>query len=673
MQVNFRNGVFFVRGAYKQREALKSTGFRWHPEDCAIEGCKACKANITKAWWTDKTTTAAKFDKFLDQYARTAVEAIGKEIEASRATDADIIIPAPPGFTFKPYQKAGIAYASTRSGVLLADEMGLGKTVQGLGLVNYDPTIKNVLVVCPNNLRINWQREAQAWLTRKFKIHVVEENVAPPEDANLIICSYERVGERYGNNVFAALMQRRFDLQIVDECHYLKNPEAQRTIAVLGKRPTPEREDQEAEEEVPGLVSRARKNLFLTGTPILSRPIEMYPILAALSIVNFGSYWQYATRYCAAHQRRYTVKGQESKRVVWEVGGASHLDELQDKLRSTVMVRRKKSEVLKELPPKTRQVIVLPADYAKNIIAQEQKEFEPHRPKLVDLQAELDLAQARGDTVAFEDVGKRLKAAKDVAFHELTKTRVALAEAKVPAVIEHIDNMLASGIEKIVVFIHHHEVARRLQEHFGNSAVTFTGETRGLHERQDAVDRFQDPKSGVKVFIGSIGAAGVGQNLTAASHVVFAELDWVPALLVQAEDRCHRIGTLNNVLVQYLVIDGSLDARMIQTIIKKMNIADKALDFQSHTRVTAVPVETAVDHPEKYPPASSREKSAVREALREMVRLNGSGFTVDDSALGKRLGASTQLTDGEIFIAKKLLRKYSKQLPLPVAGALGWA
>ena len=90
------------------------------------------------------------------------------------------------------------------------------------------------------------------------------------------------------------------------------------------------------------------------------------------------------------------------------------------------------------------------------------------------------------------------------------------------------------------------------------------------------MDTFQAGKA--DVFIGTIGAAGVGITLTKASHVVFAELDWVPGNMSQAEDRCHRIGQDNSVLVQHLVVDGSIDARLAKVLVKKQKVLDKTLD-----------------------------------------------------------------------------------------------
>jgi SWI/SNF-related matrix-associated actin-dependent regulator 1 of chromatin subfamily A len=149
-----------------------------------------------------------------------------------------------------------------------------------------------------------------------------------------------------------------------------------------------------------------------------------------------------------------------------------------------------------------------------------------------------------------------------------------MALAKVDDVVEHLKEI----DHQVVVMAHHKDVVEGIKlglEAVGKTVVTLTGDCNQAH-RQNAVDTFQANKA--DVFIGTIGAAGVGITLTAASHVVFAELSWVPGDVSQAEDRCHRIGQQDSVLVQHLVVDGSLDARMAEVLVKKQKILDRALD-----------------------------------------------------------------------------------------------
>jgi len=644
--------VFYCSSTYEERGIPKQAGFWFHwnnPAKCrGGDSCRLCKAGIGKAWWTPKKECAARLVEHADEAAKAALEEHRQKVEESRATDADVDVPAPDGLEYLPFQRAGIAYAIRREAVLIGDEMGLGKTIQALGIVNADSSIKSVLIVVPASLRINWKRECEKWLVRKFSIYVVESNKAVPEDADLVIVNYDRIKGK----VLESLEARQWDILIVDECHKVKNPKAQRTKKVLGWW------NRAKKEKVPGLVDRAKRKVFLTGTPFLNRPIEIQPVAGALSPRDFGNFFRFAKRYCNAHQTRYG----------WDFSGASNLEELQERLRASIMVRRLKKDVLTELPSKRRQVVTLARNGAAKAVEAEADAFRRHEEKLAELRAEADLAHAAGDEEGYKAAVGKLKDAAQVAFTEMSRHRHAVAVAKLPQVIEHVDNMLESGIEKVVVFAHHHDVVDGLMEHFGDAAVRLTGRD-SQEQKQAAVDRFQtDPDC--KVFVGSIQAAGVGLTLTAASNVVFAELDWVPANVTQAEDRCHRIGQNENVLVQHLVVDGSIDARMAQVLVEKQELADKALD--NETRVPAVPSAPKIFRPKKYPEATEEQREACVQGLRILAgmcdgahELDGVGFNKIDTRMGKELAQrsfSRPLTDGEVWLARRILPKYHRQI-----------
>lgn len=204
-----------------------------------------------------------------------------------------------------------------------------------------------------------------------------------------------------------------------------------------------------------------------------------------------------------------------------------------------------------------------------------------------------------------------------------------------------------------------------------------TGET-AQAERQAAVDRFQtDPAC--RVFVGSIKAAGVGFTLTASSHVIFAELDWVPGNITQAEDRCHRIGQTDSVLVQHVVVDGSLDARMADMLVAKQDVIDRALDKGAapiaQTTATVeqankVLAAVAVTAP-KTPDMPAEQVAAIQKALRLLANLdpdyacekNDAGFNSADGDFGHKLAGLATLTPRQAAAARKMLLKYKRQIP----------
>jgi len=627
---------YVCRCDYDHREIPKQAGFRWDRDK--------------KRWWTSDRAIAVRLIQYAVDAVRDRLSETEQAVEQSRAADAEIDVPAPEGLEYLPFQRAGIAYAMARESTLLADTMGLGKTIQALGVINASPEIRTVLVIVPASLRINWRREAEKWLVREFRIHVVENGNPIPDDAQIVICNYDRVKGK----VFDALMAREWDLLIVDEAHKVKSQKAQRTKRVLGVPPR-----KKDDERKPGLVDRCKRKLFLTGTPLLNRPIEIQPVLAAMLPSEFGNFFRFAKRYCDAQQNRFG----------WSFSGASHLDELQARLRALVMVRRLKKDVLSELPAKRRQVVELAPNGAGAAVRAEQKAFRQHEDRLAELRDEADLAHAAGDDKSYRAAVGKLSEAAKAAFTEISKLRHAVAVAKIPAVIDHIDGALESGVEKIVAFAHHKDVIAALAEHYGDSAVRLTGDT-SQADRQTAVDRFQSD-SAVKVFIGSITAAGVGLTLTAASHVVFAELDWVPANVTQAEDRTHRIGQTESVLVQHLVVDGSLDARMAHVLVEKQEVADAALDNSTDIVVPTDDRKRAA-RPKSYPKATDAQREAAAKGLQMLAEgcdgaraLDGCGFNKIDTRVGKELAEKSltdPLTDGQVWLARRILPKYHRQI-----------
>jgi len=497
-----------------------------------------------KLWVTTDPVIAARLDP-------QAAAVANAQIEASRATNAKVAVPAPAGLAYLPYQLAGIAALRTRSNVLLADEMGLGKTIQIIGLLNSDPALKRVLIVCPASLKINWLRELNKWLVKARSIKIAEGSEFPA-DAEIVIINFDILTKHR-----KAMMEGGWDLIVIDESHKIKNEKAQRTVALLG------RWHRDPALRVPAVP--AGKKVFLTGTPIVNRPNELWTTVSALDPQGLGSsFFAFMKRYCAGYEGSYG----------WDFNGASNLEELQQRLRSGIMVRRMKDEVLKELPAKRRQVIMVPptSAAAKGAVEAERRLFAQYEAAIAAAEKAAQEARAKGDRDGYRAAIKSLHSATKVAFEDMSRVRHDTAVAKIPEVIEHLE-MVLEAQDKVVVFVHHHDVMHALEAAFPGAAV-ITGETKPA-DRILEQDKFQHHDD-CRVAICSIMAAGVGLTLTAAQHVVFAELDWVPGNISQAEDRLHRIGQLGSVLVTHLVFDDSVDSIMAQTIISKQEVIEAA-------------------------------------------------------------------------------------------------
>jgi SWI/SNF-related matrix-associated actin-dependent regulator 1 of chromatin subfamily A len=631
-EVQTKYGPRYLREAAKT-EAF-SAAWREHKDEMKALGATWTKDERTGEWslvWWQQIPA--------EELAKRAAS-----VEASRAVSADIDLPHPDGLDYMPFQKAGIRYALDRDGVLIGDEMGLGKTIQAIGIINADLAVDSALVICPKSLKLNWYRELTKWLTKPLTVGIADGHWPSTQ---IVIVNYEALGK-----FFELATERTWSVCVVDEAHYIKNKKSQRSI------------------NVKAIARKARRNVRMTGTPIVNRPIELYNIICDLHPA-WANWWQYAKKYCNAIDSGYGL----------DVSGNANLDELQKKLRETVMVRRLKKDVLTELPKKIRQIIEVECDETgERAAVRAESDFEARsEARLADLRAAVELSKAESDE-AYQAAVERLREASTAEFTEMSKLRHETALVKVPAVLEHVRTILEDDADqKIFLAAHHHDVIEQLgQGLLDFYPVTLTGETK-LEDRQKAVDRFQtDPAC--RVFIGSITAAGVGITLTAANLVIFAELDWVPGNVTQCEDRCHRIGQTMPVLVQHIVLKDSIDARMANVLVSKQAVIDQALDVKHPERQQPVyqPRNAAATHGATVDDLASlatkmtdRQREAVQGALRQLAFMdvdhasewNGQGFNKLDSRIGHDLAERGSLTPKQAALGMRLVKKYSKQLP----------
>lgn len=502
--------------------------------------------NSARAWLTTSAIVASRLIQYATPSLYDRLAPLVRAAQESAAADAALDIPSPTGWAYLPFQRAGIAGLIRRKRALLADEMGLGKTVQVLGLINADPTIKRVLVVCPASLKLNWLREARRWLVRHFDLRVLMsgDDVSHIQDGDFLIVNYD-ILER-----FPALELARLDLMVCDECHYLKNANTKRSKAVDG-------------------ITAARL-VFLTGTPIPNRVFEIWPVASRLAGWPEEAKRRFVARYCRYDAMKDLRGPQRNLRDL-------HLAELQDNLRKTIMIRRLKSEVLTELPPKFRQVIELDPGSARAIVRNEVETYDAWQLKIETAKADAAKAKVRNES-EYKAAVSALQDTVHAALIDIGRLRHVTALAKVPHVIERLKDLLGEQA-KVVCFAHHKDVIAQIAAAFPGCAVVLTGDTPQA-ERQWNVDQFQ-ANPGIRLFVGSIIASGLGITLTAASTAVFAELDWTPGNVTQSEDRLHRIGAKDSVLIIHLLFDESLDARMVKELIRKQELADRALDTKA--------------------------------------------------------------------------------------------
>jgi len=498
----------------------------------------------TETWnYSTYDPSAAKnLYQYATEKARLAIDSYLISIEQSSSVIADVQTPAPTGLFYADYQKAVIKFARLHDNCLVADDMGLGKTIESIGILNDCDDVKSVLVVCPPHLRINWKRELEKWMCVPRSIEITDSRNFPSTD--VVIISYNLL-DQYKEQV----QGKTWDMLISDEVQYAKNNKtAARSQALIGPWDDPSRSVQ------------ASKKIFLTGTPIVKSPSDMWSILNYLKPGAWGSFKEFDARY--------------NKGEGYFINSNSNdmLAELYARLRSTVMIRRRKSEVLKELPPKTREVIEFPPDALTSLAKKNIETTEALETSINCLVTEVESLQPTDD-IYVSKVSELRKKVSEYYDYAASFSK-ELSTEKLPLIKDHIRYCLANGSDKIVIFTYHVNVADSLYEEFKDISVRYVGD---VEAKQGCVDAFQEDAA-VKLFITTIGAGCTGITLTAASHEIFTEMYWVPHEIMQAEDRCHRRGQLNNVLIQYLAVHGTTDCDMAVALVERHKIIEKVLD-----------------------------------------------------------------------------------------------
>jgi SWI/SNF-related matrix-associated actin-dependent regulator of chromatin subfamily A-like protein 1 len=408
-----------------------------------------------------------------------------------------------------PHQIEGVAFLLGRRRAILADDMGLGKTRQAIVSLRHLSPAGPRLVVCPASVKRNWAREI-AIVAPDTSILVVEGTAPISSTGEWVIINYDILARH-----LESLVRVPWAALVFDEAHYLKNHTSARSK--LSRQLTTT-----AAAATPTLAVQ-----LLTGTPLTSRPRDLFVLLQLAAHPLGRSFLSFAKRYCAAEKGEYG----------WKTGGASNIEELTVQLHG-VMLRRSKDDVL-ALPPKLRTwlPVEVPAGTGARAI---KKVFELLKGGDSRPVASRDVAlQRRGKLLAF-----------------LVEARQALAFAKANATLDFVRGAIDQG-EKVIVFSCFEDPIQKLAKELGDAAVVVTGKTPAAM-RQPLVDRFQTDAE-VRVFVANIIAGGTGLNLTAATQVVFNDLDWVPTNHWQAEDRAYRIGQTRTVNVTYFVARDTID------------------------------------------------------------------------------------------------------------------
>ena len=410
---------------------------------------------------------------------------------------------------------------------LLGHEMGCGKGVMALAARKLlgNPT---TIIVCPASLKFNWERECKKHFGVRAQILSSQKPPRKPfrHNPKIVIINYDILP-------FWVQKLQELDIGLIisDESQMVSNGRAKRSKAT-----------KQLSKGVPYFLA-------LSGTPFENRPSQLWHILHIIRPDLFPSFLKFAMNFCAPKK---TFFG-------WDFKGASHTEELHDILTTNLMIRRRKEDVLDDLPPKTRTVVPL-----------EVSNYDEY------LQASENFVEWLTANYGQGKLHGVLKAAQ---LTQLGYLKRLASKIKYDSVVAWIENFLEGSDQKLMVFGVHKAFLGRLHAHFGRPSTLVTGAVLGK-KRQDRFDRFNDDPH-CRLFLGNVQAAGVGWSCTSASNVAFAEMGWKPAEHVQAEDRARGLfrgvkGMPTN--VYYLVARKTVEEILVKLIQKKAAILSAILD-----------------------------------------------------------------------------------------------
>ena len=422
----------------------------------------------------------------------------------------------------RPFQKIGVAFIESKNGrALVADDMGLGKTIEALSFIQIHREKTPVTVICPASLKLNWEEETAKWLPDP-DIELLSGERPWKTEGNFLILNYDIA--------FAwieELKRRKIQILILDEAHKIKSNKARRTksVKIIAKG-------------IPYLLG-------LTGTPIENRPIEIYNIWKLIDPTNCPAWNYFIYRFCNAKNNGFGL----------DVNGASNISELHTLLKNSVMIRRLKRDVLKELPGKTFSFIPMELNNTK--------EYKEAERSFIDY-----IRQTQGDEVA-----EKLRRVEQLARIEGLKQLAV--KGKLNQVIEWVKDFLETG-NKLVVFTSHHFTIDALSEAFPTGTVMFDGRCTDL-QKQQAKNDFQNNDE-IRLFLGNLKSAGEGITLTASSNVAIIELPWSPKTIDQAGDRVDRIGQKFAVNIYYLLAKNTIEEKIARLLDQRRKMTDGIVD-----------------------------------------------------------------------------------------------
>ena len=459
----------------------------------------------------------------------------------------------PKGFEFKtkPFQHQieGFEYGLKYDRWLLGDEQGLGKTKQVIDIAvakKLQKSYKHCLIICGvNGLKWNWLNEIHTHSNEKgyilgWRKNKVGSNADKIEDVQKLLLNPDNISEYFlitnveslrDEGIVSGLAElcKHSDIGIVaiDEIHKCKNPSSQQGKGILK------------------VQSECR--IAMTGTPLMNKPLDLYIILKWLGYEKHAFY-SFKNHYCV-------FGGYGNYQVI----DYKNLDELREQL-DEVMLRRRKDDVL-DLPEKT---------YVDEYVEMTGKQEQVYKEISMEIKANIDKIKMQNNPLA-----ELIRMRQATGYTGILSSTIK-ESAKLDRMEELVEEALENG-KQVVIFSNWKQMTDAIYErlHKKYTLSVITGETKD-ELRQHNVREFQEGRS--KVIIGTIGAMGTGLTLTAGTVEIFLDEPWNRANKEQAEDRCHRVGTKENVTIYTLLCKNTIDERIHEIVYKKGAMADMLVD-----------------------------------------------------------------------------------------------
>jgi len=516
------NDKFVVSAPYDDKEFIKAiAGSSWSKSLKAWTFKPEYKTYKTIMQQVPNIVATDEVKQWVEKYLRACENMIRvKNLK-------DIKLPIELGEVLYPYQRVGANYMYKFKRIINADDMGLGKTLEAICAAEMTKQ-DSILIVCPNSLKFTWEEEIKKWTnTPVTVIHgsskAKKQKIINSYNGGYLIINYESF------KLFPVLWECYWDVAILDEAHNIKNRNAQHTKA----------------------CKKIQSNWLwlLTGTPMENRPSELWSLLNILYPDSFGSFWRFVDQFCVVDEI------EDGDRTIRIPGCASFPKELHE-LVSPIMIRREKNEVIKELPDKLYQTILVELDDA---------DMKVYKSIVKEM-----MAVVNDEVIATPTIITQYTRLKQVCISRelLSTNRENVKSAKLTA----LSDIVTSAIEghKVVVFTTQLEALKLAKDNLlrrhGITSLEISGRVTDQDRQQNIKLFTNDPKYNVMLI--TIQAGGTGLTLTAADICIFLDKHPNPMKNLQAEDRLYRIGQKNNVNIYSIIAKGTIE-EYIENMLRK--------------------------------------------------------------------------------------------------------